>query len=148
MADLYFFLQDVIHLRFCFVSNLRCTIISYERFLFQLMLRNILRREGDTIMEDALQVVATYKHLTKADAYFWRALHFLTTGYVLYGEHKGVDLLLRWSSVVAGYLMNCLFLLFKIGNIGITTYAIHARRKKGPVTFRKVMEHNLERIFF
>ncbi|XP_068231319.1 kinetochore-associated protein 1 [Palaemon carinicauda] len=48
--------------------------------LAESMLRNIVNREGDTIMEDALQVVAAYKHLTRSDAYFWRALHLLMTG--------------------------------------------------------------------
>ncbi|XP_064111432.1 kinetochore-associated protein 1-like [Macrobrachium nipponense] len=48
--------------------------------LAEVMLRNIVNRDGDTIMEDALQVVAAYKHLSRSDAYFWRAFHLLTTG--------------------------------------------------------------------
>ncbi|XP_066943514.1 kinetochore-associated protein 1 [Macrobrachium rosenbergii] len=48
--------------------------------LAEVMLRNIVNRTGDTIMEDALQVVAAFKHLSRSDAYFWRAFHLLTTG--------------------------------------------------------------------
>lgn len=45
----------------------------------QMMLRNILSQEGDTVLEDALQVINTYKHLTRIDAYFYRIIHFLVT---------------------------------------------------------------------
>lgn len=48
----------------------------------ELMLHSIVRRDGDTVMEDALQVVSTYKHLTAVNAYHYRILHLVRTGCV------------------------------------------------------------------
>ncbi|KAK7066876.1 hypothetical protein SK128_011255 [Halocaridina rubra] len=39
-------------------------------------------RDGDSVMEDALQVVGIYKHLSRVDAYHWRAVHLLTAGFL------------------------------------------------------------------
>lgn len=58
--------------------SLHLTNISDPRNA-EMMLRNILSQEGDTVLEDALQVINTYKHLTRIDAYFYRIIHFLVT---------------------------------------------------------------------
>ncbi|CAL4064443.1 unnamed protein product [Meganyctiphanes norvegica] len=48
----------------------------------ELMLRSIVTCDGDTVMEDALQVVSTYKHLTFVNAYHYRILHLIRNGCV------------------------------------------------------------------
>ncbi|XP_071532362.1 kinetochore-associated protein 1 [Panulirus ornatus] len=46
----------------------------------EMMLKNILCRDDEeNVMEDALHVVATYRHLSRVDAYLVRALHLLKT---------------------------------------------------------------------
>ncbi|KAG7167662.1 Kinetochore-associated protein 1-like [Homarus americanus] len=44
-----------------------------------MMLQNILSHDEKEAMDDALCVVATYKHLSRVDAYFTRAIYLLNT---------------------------------------------------------------------
>ncbi|XP_063874801.1 kinetochore-associated protein 1-like [Scylla paramamosain] len=45
----------------------------------EMILRNIVSHDKATVMEDALHVVNSYRHLCQSDAYVFRAIHLLTT---------------------------------------------------------------------
>nr|XP_045608733.1 kinetochore-associated protein 1-like [Procambarus clarkii] len=59
----------------------------------EMMLKNILSHDEGNEMEDALHVVAAYKHLSKVDAYFIRSIYLLKTR-----KADGVKKLLQESS--------------------------------------------------
>ena len=47
-----------------------------------MILRNIMSKSGPTVLEDGLQVIHTYRHLTRADAFKFRILHLINIGFV------------------------------------------------------------------
>lgn len=46
-----------------------------------MILKKIVSHNEASVMADALCVINTYRHLREADAYFYRALHLLSTRY-------------------------------------------------------------------
>ena len=79
---LFYILEASCLVQFVMMTVIRVIIIIVKvdvSVCLQMILRNIVSHSEASVMSDALCVVNSYRHLTQTDAYFFRAVHLLTT---------------------------------------------------------------------